>query len=356
MKKTIFAIFLFIILGSVLYSQTMAELNPGFEDLLTAAMRPHNRTANEYMTNIKPLVLFHFSDIHGDKLELERYVEFLGTYGKYFDDAICTGDLVELAAEQGFNYWGEVKGAEKILFVLGNHDFIRKWAGENWNDRLSKKELWNQYFAKYIKNWNVNYIEGNPYYYKDYPEKRFRLIGLDCSFKGEDDAEQLAWYKDVLKGAREMDYYVITAFHYHPGNSEQIKCNFTEVDHQAGSEPYAGDMTEYYKAVEEFKAEGGKFVLWLCGHTHWEQFAYPKAFPTQLHYSIDATNRFQSMMYGNMTRKDGTRSQDLANALIVDTTTKTLKIIRIGANVNSYLVQRNGITLNYETYEILSQF
>ncbi len=334
----------------------MAELNPDFEELLTAAMRPHNRTANEYITNIKPLVLFHFSDIHGDKLELERYVEFLGVYGKYFDDAVCTGDVVEGAANSGFDYWGQVPGAEKILFILGNHDYLRKWEGWDWNDRLSKKELFDFYFAKYIKNWNVTYTEGNPYYYKDYPEKKFRIIGLDCSFKGKDDEDQVAWFKETLAGAVEKDYNVIALYHYHPDNAEQIKCNFTEIDHQAGAEPYAGDWTEYYKAVEEFKAKGGKFVMWLCGHTHWEQFAYNKDFPTQLHYSIDATNRYQSMMYGNMTRKDGERSQDLANAMVVDTTTNTIKIIRIGANVNSYLVQRNGICINYKTFEVISQF
>ena len=46
------------------------------------------------------------------------------------------------------------------------------------------------------------------HYYKDYDEKKFRLIGLDCSLRGEEDAGQLSWFKDTLKGAKEKDYFV----------------------------------------------------------------------------------------------------------------------------------------------------
>ena len=183
---------------------------------------------------------------------------------------------------------------------------------------------------------------------------------MDCSLRGDEDAGQLSWFKDALKGAKEKDYFVLVAYHYGPdspsASPEQIKCNFTEVDHKGIYEGYQDDTTPYYQAVEDFKAEGGKFVMWLCGHTHWEQFCYSKDFPTQLNYCIDATNRYQSMMYGNMTRKDGTRSQDLANAMVVDTTPNTIKIIRIGANETNLLIQRKGICINYKTYEVISQF
>ena len=182
-----FLLFVFVLLfiTSLCFAQSMAELNPGFENRLIDSFRGRNTEANEFKDTSNPFVLFHFSDIHGDKVELERYVEFLGVYGKYFDDAICTGDLVELGANSGFDFWGQVPGAEKILFVTGNHDFIRKWEGWDWSDRLKKNEIWNQYFAKYIKNWNAKYEEGNTYYYKDYPRKKMRLIGLDCALQNE---------------------------------------------------------------------------------------------------------------------------------------------------------------------------
>ena len=354
--KLLLVLFLLLSISSLCFAQSMAELNPGFEDRLIDSFRGRNVKDNEYKDTSNPFVLFHFSDIHGDKVELQRYVEFLGVYGKYFDDAICTGDLVPGAADQGFDFWGEVKGAEKILFVTGNHDFLRTMEGwEWWTNRLNKKEIWDQYFAKYIKNWGVTYKEGNTYYYKDYPRKKMRLIGLDCALQNEENEEQYKWFKDALTGALENDYAVIVAYHYNPRNSVQIKCNFTDFDHYDSLGSY-DDMRMYNKIVEVFKAGGGKFICWLGGHTHWEQFAYNKDFPGQLYYSIDATNREQCMMYSNITRRDGHRSQDLANAMVVDTSTETIKLIRIGANEHSYLVQRNGIVINYKTFEVMSQF
>ena len=354
-KLLILLLFLLILTSSLCFAQSMAELNPEFEGRLINSLRGENVTGNEYYDTSNPFVLFHFSDIHADKLELERYVEFLGVYGKYFDDAICTGDLVELGANTGFDFWGQVPGAEKILFVSGNHDFLRKWEGWDWSDRLKKKEMWDTYFAKYIKNWGVTYEEGNTYYYKDYPRKKMRLIGLDCALQNEEDKEQYEWFKNALTGALDNDYAVIVAYHYNPRNAVQIKCNFNDFDHYDKTGSY-DDTHLYNKLIEVFKAGGGKFICWLGGHTHWEQFAYNKDFPGQLYYSIDATNRDQCMMYSNITRRNGHRSQDLANAMVVDTSTNTLKIIRIGANESSYLVQRNGIVINYKTFEVISQF
>ncbi len=104
--KIMFLIFVFVLLfiSSLCFAQSMAELNPEFENRLINSLRGHNTDANEFKDTSNPFVLFHFSDIHGDKTELERYVEFLGVYGKYFDDAICTGDLVELGANSGFDF------------------------------------------------------------------------------------------------------------------------------------------------------------------------------------------------------------------------------------------------------------
>ena len=175
MKIVVF-VFVLMMFSVLSFAQTMAELNPDFENLLTAAMRPHNRTANEYVTNIKPLVLFHFSDIHGDKTELQRYTEFLGQYGKYFDDAVCTGDVVEGAVNSGFDYWGEVPGAEKILFIIGNHDFLRKWEGWDWNDRLSKKEL---YDFKTLEDVYYDYHE----YYVPYNSENAKIIDENVCLK-----------------------------------------------------------------------------------------------------------------------------------------------------------------------------
>ncbi|MBQ7256492.1 MAG: hypothetical protein IJS60_02220 [Abditibacteriota bacterium] len=349
-------VFMVIVFGCVAFGaeKSTVELNPEFEDHLINALRTHNTKWNEYINNTQAFVLFHFSDIHGDQEELARLADFYNHYQKYFDDAICTGDIIHMTGLDDFTFWGKTPGTEKIMFILGNHDFLNN-AEWNWNKRFSKEELFDNYFAPYIKNWNVTYTKGCPYYYKDYPNKKIRLIAIDGSFRGKDDEDQVAWLKEALTGAKDKDYSVIIAQHYNPADAIQIKCNFTDEDH-AGHDGPVGDMTPYFKAVDGFMNEGGKFVCWIGGHTHWEQFGYNKDFPKQLFYNIDAANIELCLMYSNVNRIKGKRSQDLANVMVVDTTTNTIKLIRVGANQTNLLIQRNGICINYKTYEVISQF
>ncbi|MBQ7257202.1 MAG: metallophosphoesterase [Abditibacteriota bacterium] len=355
--KKIFLLFFLTLITVISFCQekTMVELNPDFEDHIISAKRTYNRRSFEYQKNTQALVLFHFSDVHGDKVELERYVAFLKHYEKYFDDAICTGDMVNGSAIEGFDFWEQVKGAEKILFIIGNHDYLRDHANWDWNDKLNSRELYDLYFSKYIKNWGVTYKEGDSYWYKDYDAKKVRLIGLNCALRKKEEEEQVRWFIDCLKGAKEKELNVLVAYHYDPYHCVQIECNFTDlnhyIDHSGGD-----DISAYQKAIEDFKAQGGSFICFIGGHLHWEQFAYNKDFPEQLFYNIEATNRQQSLEFGNVPRVDGRRSQDLANALVIDTTLNQLKLIRIGANETSSLIQRNGIVIDYKTFKIISQF
>ena len=251
MKYFFLIIFIFF-LSTVVFCQekSMAELNPDFEDHLINALRTHNTAWNEYKNNTKPFVLFHFSDIHGGGYELKRLADFYNHYQKYFDDAICTGDLIHLNGLDDFTFWENTPGAEKFLFVLGNHDFLNNDVG-NWNKRYTKQQLFDKYFARLIKNWNVTNKEGCPYFYKDYPEKKIRLIGIDGSFRGKDFEDQLSWLKDALAGAKEKDHSVIMAYHYNPADAIQIKCNFTDEDH-AGLDGPVEDMTLYFEAIDSF--------------------------------------------------------------------------------------------------------
>ena len=43
------------------------------------------------------------------------------------------------------------------------------------------------------------------------------------------------------------------------------------------------------------------------------------------------------------------------DAVIIDTTCDTLKVIRAGANIDSYLRPHNTIAINYKTLEVISQ-
>ncbi|MBP5738536.1 MAG: metallophosphoesterase [Abditibacteriota bacterium] len=337
---------------------TVAELNPDFEQRLIQLLKPLNVGSFGYTAQTKPFVLLHMSDIHGDGEEFARLAEFYTAYEKYFDGAICTGDLVYFSALSDFTYWGKTPGHEKIMNIIGNHDVLSTHARDVKREQLTMNQAYLRYMAPFIDKWGVVNERGTTYWYKDYPEKKIRLIGLDCMLHpGADRAAadgQYEWFKKALAGAKTRDLNVITAFHYQPQKLVKIDSLFTDRDKQESA--WGDDSTRYRQAVDDFMNDGGKFVCWLCGHLHWEIFGYCADYPKQLVRCGGAANRVQCAGYGFITRGDGLRSMDLADAVVVDTSTKTLKILRVGANRDSYLRPRNGIVINYETMEIVSQY
>ena len=353
MKLLLLLAVLFMLGSQVFASKTMAELNPEFENYIRQAMKPKNEEGTIYQGRTIPLSLFHFSDIHGDETELKRYTEFLQKYKKYFDDAVCTGDLIPGNYYDDFSFWGKVKGAEKILMTIGNHDLLKdkNW---DWSKKPTDQETFDRYFAPFIKNWDVKYEEGKTYYYKDYPEKRFRIIALNCGLVGDDEIAQFNWFEKLITDALVKDLAVVILYHYPLRDMVNIKCNWTDPDkYEVG---WTDDINKYQDTLDKFIENGGDFVCWLGGHTHWELVGYSKNHPNQLCICIDAASRWQAEVYDDIFRYDGTRSQDLANAFVADRYSNTIKLIRIGANMSCYMIPRNVFCINYKTFEIISQY
>ncbi|MBO7393380.1 MAG: metallophosphoesterase [Abditibacteriota bacterium] len=342
---------------------TTAELNPDFEDIMLQALRPKNAPEGcHFEKEPKPFSLFCMADLHGDGEELGYLTEFYNHYEKYFNGALCVGDIICDSALSDFTYWGKTPGHEKVMIAIGNHDTLRDhkdWVVPGvWEYQLSMREAYDRYQKDFIAGWDVVYEEGKTYYYKDYPENRVKLIVLDCMLNPEKekeaDDEQFGWFKKALADAKEKDLSVLAAYHYQCPNVVKIDCNFTDIDKLEHFETL--ESMRYRQAVDDFMSEGGKFVCWLCGHLHWEIFGYCRDFPKQLIRCICGTGRWSGEATGFMTRKNGRRSRDAADVAVVDTSTETLRIVRVGANMDSYMRPRNGITINYKTFEIISEF
>lgn len=154
------------------------------------------------------LALLHFSDLHGSDWSSERLNEWADKLKDYYNDILCTGDVVvtrPLANVHGSAWWQNGGLAERSLFVVGNHDgasrkntaYDQREGSSAW-DGLGKEWDFDTYFAPFIAGLEVTMPVGydddtvdehgehvNPYYkscfwYKDYPEQKIRLIGLDC--------------------------------------------------------------------------------------------------------------------------------------------------------------------------------
>lgn len=331
--------------------ETILERNIDIPDVLIQAKRRIN-TGNGYLGDPQPLVLLHFSDIHGDSTELARIVEFSEVIESDIDDVICTGDMVEHRFSDGMAWWDAVNGSEKILTCIGNHDALAAASGYDWTDLATEANQYAQYFAPYISNWGCTYTAGKTYYYKDYTAKNVRLIVLNCMLTGDDDTTQKAWFESALSGARTAGLSVVIADHYIMSGQERIECNFSSIDRVPGTNALGSD---YVDAVQSFVDNGGEFICYFAGHVHVDYFAKSSTYTNQTCILIDAASVSQGNLYSDTQRTEGAKSQDLINLLVIDTASKAVKIIRVGADMDHYLRSKKQMTYQYLTGTILAE-
>lgn len=335
-----------------LASADIINLNRNFTESITQAKRPLNKGSFGYQTATPPLSLLHFSDVHGDATELKRIIDFKNHHSKAFDDVICTGDFLESRFSSDFTFWENTEGAENILLAIGNHDVITDETGWDWSQRATEPVQYDRFFSPFINKWKVTYQTNKTYYYKDYTQNKIRLIVINNMLTDEDDVLQLGWFKTALNTALANSYSVVVANHYPVPNFQKITCNFTSFDKVVGS---GYPTSAYQEEVASFIETGGDFVCFIGGHEHSDLVGFNAYYPDQLVVCVDALSRAQGNQYSDTQRTDGNKSQDLANAVVIDTSNNLLKIIRVGANLDRYLRDKNSITINYKTKEIINQ-
>ncbi len=306
----------------------------------------------------KPLCLLHFSDIHNDQVRLQNIVDFAGYYTDYIDDVVNTGDTVYYRAADGLSAWENVSGTEAILNTIGNHDtrVDNTWIG------LTEAESYNMYIAPYISNWNVtDYSTGHCYYYKDYATEKVRLIILDIMHQ---TTEQLNWFVSALASAKQNEYHVLVGVH------SRAHWNFDSYDvtwddkkivsgYAAGYQDTSGThypenlSNDYADAVDAFIADGGYFVAWIHGHTHFKMFAKLFTHPNQLDVAVANAGIVPFARTYVDARIDNSKSEDSFNVLAIDTTSKILRIASVGSTYDRIMRLHDTISYNYETHELL---
>lgn len=330
-------------------STSIFALNqPLLYDNLMNQLKRRRRVGNTSTeSSPRPLLLGHFSDIHGDEENLKRAKEWCDHYTSYLDDVICTGDLIYSSWNTyGFDYWAAC-GAGGILTCIGNHD---TYDGSDWHAH-GGLDAYNRYFAPFISNWGVVQpnnaaTEGYCYYYKDYTEPKIRLIVLDSM---EMDSTQLSWLESVLEDVltNHSDYSVIIAEH-HPFTASictVIDCQFTS--YQTQELPEFGDLSESVAdKVDDFIDGGGKFICFIQGHTHRDTIYYLTEHKNQLCIVIDcATNKQNN--WNDSDRAANTKNQDCLNMVAFDTYSKIVKIIRVGNEWNQQFQRKVTLTVRY---------
>ena len=329
---------------SYLYDTGIVSLNHELPALIRQGQNPFNRNT------VYPLTLLHFSDIHGSADNLARMVDLKKSLGTLLDDTICTGDMAPSQwSSTVMDFWTGVDGAEKILMCLGNHDLAN---GSGFStDQIGETVAYETYLEPYISNWDVNSAGENlTYWYKDYASRKVRLIGLNYLVSGDAQTAQNTWLASRLAETKSLGYAVVIAEHVPVGNWQNIDCNFTIIGKAWTYNEYP---TLYLQTVQDFIDGGGEFACYIAGHGHSDYVGYNASYPEQL--CIAVTTALTTRYDNDQRRATGEKSQDAANVVLVDTVTKTVKLIRVGADMDTYMRGRHILTVRYTDLQILAQ-
>lgn len=304
----------------------------------------------------KNFTLFHFSDIHGDTVNISRILNLKTAFPEYVDDIIHSGDSVATYFGND-NPFSSVGGAQ-VLNLIGNHDC---WIqGDTWPSpyNATAQQTYEKFIAPFISNWSVTSPGTNLcYYYKDYSDYGIRLICLDCMHY---DATQESWFIESMTGAKANDYSVIVVNHYPPQTGiTAINCTFTSYGETIGAvtTPEAGTQIERlpesaYTAVDTFISGGGKFVCWLAGHTHFDFVGTVTDHTNQLFVIVNCG--VVDARYGTDKRINGTKTQDCVNVVGFDTTNHIVKICRVGIAMDWFGRTKKLLSIDYANKTVVA--
>lgn len=306
---------------------------------------------------IKPVTLLWFTDPHRQVIPLKRIVEFK----KYLqnaselDDCICTGDIVTTASDESAiaSYWTNNNDVSDIMVACGNHDWYAQSASPH--GKMTIEQINNIFFSNADK-WGVTRQGTNPFYYKDYTG--FRLIVVDPAVS-DSEVDQTSWLQSVLADAITKNLSVVIASHYLVGNIVVSDNHWTDVDKRGITlnQGYDFSGVNIISCVTDFITNGGSFMCYLTGHTHYDYTGYPESHPEQLVISLASASsrRYETHLeFNDLPRYLATRTQDCFNVVTFDVGRHIIKCVRVGANANMFGQPRNSFAYNYSNHTFVN--
>lgn len=300
--------------------------------------------------------LLHFSDIHADRNALKQISEAIDNYDSNIDGSICTGDIVANSYGSISSWWNN-----KIMTCIGNHDSASYSSGTYDWTYLPMSERSALYIEPFEAFWGVNHEQGTSYYYKDFTNKKVRLIVIDTMLYMSDSTSseasaQTVWLQTLLNTAKENGYHVIIATHAPNGLAKSMECSFSKYHTSERVMPIEKDCTLPNSVVDTVKTsiDGGlHFIGYICGHTHQDDIWVCAGDNRQLMYCI-ATSNVENINQWKSTDLWHGENCNAYNLVTIDTSTKTVCIIRGGgANADKFMRERKMICFDYANAKLI---
>ncbi len=326
--------------GKIL-SDNILELN---RDMEPAIIQGGYGRSMFFKDQYKNLQFVHFADVHAVADLWDRIVEYINYYDEYIDFAIHTGDYCGGNQEVYVDFYKDCTPCKKVIYnCVGNHDTIvtAKWI-------KTEKDRPHSLLFNHTENWDVNFmdIEYSMTYYKDFPEANIRLVVHDLYYDLE---VQKKWLKDLLDKSIEEGINLITAMHELTDDIvEKPETTFNSIEKY---KPIEGETpkTVFEDIVADFIDAGGNFVCNLAGHYHHDIFGYTKR--GVLNIAVECATDWYHWCDGR--RVKGTRTYDCFNVMAVDVNLGTIKITRIGNNIDNYLRIKRTMCFDYKNKQMI---
>lgn len=281
-------------------------------------------------------------------------------------------------------------------------------------DFKGKEWDFDTYFADYITSRGVTPPTGyddptSPYYkacywHKDYASAKIRVIGLDCMHFNDGvrytSNDQETWLAAKLQetltsGNAAYGYSVIFLCHYPLDDFSGANETWNDTDHKfvfnqnanggyvvdnnnqlmvkchygssfsaearfsmrnrvgtVGSPSYTkGNDNPIGDVIQSWMNNGGKYIAWLCGHTHTEYMYYPAKYPDMLVVGLPQAGNTRGTNQAD--RSDTSPMHSCANLCVIDTQNNLLKIIRVGKTLDKNLMEFKYLTYQYATKSVV---
>jgi len=353
--------------------KTIFELNPDTDMLqkMIIANKKHY-TSTESANTIVPLVMAHVSDIHGAATQYKRFLDFAMHWREkgYIDEIIDTGDICESDYGSSITSIEGITGFDDVLKVIGNHDTLATDAektAEGWTSNTreawqyhsaisinteKKTDAYNRFIAPYIDGWNVTgqpsnaALNGLCYYYKDYPEKKLRMIAVDVMGYNTDED---IWLQNVMAETLDSNnsaygYHVFIITHFVGKVVARYDCNYCTLIMPGSDVSDFNLNVTLAESVDAFQTQGGIFAGYISGHFHRDIVGYISDYPKQLVIGVSSGGKTRIRDFSKVA---GCKSYDDFQIVSINTYDKTVKLIKVGADTDYYLRKKGTLCVGY---------
>lgn len=317
----------------------------------------------------------HTSDTHSDAVRFNNFVKYCEYIG--VDAALVSGDQVTAIYTDDFTYYRNavMASSTKFFHVLGNHDCEQ---AESQTDQMQHAR-----FFDGIDTRMGMVHEGKCYYYKDFEDKKIRLIGLNEFQQGgtirrykyyKDD--QISWFVNTLKSTP-AEYGIIIMMHQPSREWENntdykkfwqkeryfnafvsnmtgdiigdivdafiSRTSINKTYSQNGAQPTITVNTDFSTSV----ADGVEFIMHVNGHFHIDRIGYLQG-TTNMQLCCNVITTQVKAGEWNDVPRNGEVVQDAFNFYGIDRSNGMVRIARVGSNTTFEMERRDCMVIPYK--------